>query len=167
MDNYYLIQNWITNVNLGRRDGAILPDSKYFEIRYDQVVQEPENNLRRICHFLGETYRPVMLTYNRLARQVGPGPDSHTEILQPISTSSVGRWQTDMSGFDKKMADHISGKLLLELGYQRTEVDPFTKEEFFRLIFLAGKYKIVNLIRSSLYRTGILTLNRNMRRPPN
>jgi hypothetical protein len=166
MDNYYLLQNWVTNVTMGRRDGTRLPKSQYFELRYEQLVQDPENNLHQICQFLGETYHPKMVNHNNLALQVGPGPDQHTEVMQPISTSSVGRWYSEMSVFDKKMTDHLAGHLLLELGYERPAVEQFTTQEYFRLKYLAGKYNIVKLIQNSLYKTGFLTLNRNMRRPP-
>ena len=166
MDNYYLIKNWVTNVMIGRRDGTRLPKSQYFELRYEQLVQDPAINLHQICKFLGEKYHPKMLNHNNLALQVGPGPDQHTEVMQPISTSSVGRWYSEMSVFDKKMTDRLAGHLLLELGYDRPEVELFTTQEYFRLKYLAGKYNIVKFIRNSLYKTGFVTLNRNMRRSP-
>lgn len=163
MDNYYLLKNWVANVAIGRRDGALLPKTQYYEVRYEQLVREPENSLGQICDFLGESYQPAMLSHTSLARQVGPGPDNHTEVMKPISTASVGRWRTEMSAFEQKMADRIAGSLLSELFYERSEVDPFTLEDKLRFSFLAAKYRLSDTLRQLLYRTGFLTLNRNMR----
>jgi hypothetical protein len=166
MDNYYLIQNWITNITCGRRNGISLSKSQYYELHYEMLVREPEYTLQHICNYLGESYHLEMLAYTLLANQVGPGPDNHTEVLQPISTASIGRWLTEMSVFDRKMVNHLAGSLLLELGYKQVEKEPFTKKENIRMTYLAVKYRLVELIRNLLYHTGILTLNRNMRNLP-
>ena len=165
MDNYYLLQNWVTNVSLGCKEGAQLQKSNYLEVRYEQLVQEPESMTRSICSFLNETYNPAMLAHNQLARQVGPGPDDHTEVMKPITAESIGRWRTQMSVFDQKMAGQIAGALLGELGYDQSNPGEYTAFEKLRLAFLTAKYRFSESFRHLLYATGILTLNRNMRSP--
>jgi hypothetical protein len=164
MDNYYLLQNWKTNVAAGRRDGSLLQNSQYLEIHYEQLVKHPEKILRKVCNFLDEIYYPEMLDFDHLAIRVGAGPDDHTEVMQPISESSIGRWRTQMSSFEKRMADLVAGSLLDELGYEKSFVGDFSNIEKTKLSLLAIKYFFVETFRQLLYRTGFLTLNRNMRR---
>ena len=163
MDNYYLLRNWVDNVNFGRKSGALLPEAQYLEIRYEQLVFDPERMLQQVCAFLGEAYDPAMLNHNHLAQQVGPGPDQHTEVMEPISTESVQRWKSRMSSLDLKIADHIAGSLLAELGYERYSPGQFTASEWFHFCFLALKYNLSAALRWALYAGGFFTLNRNMR----
>jgi hypothetical protein len=114
---------------------------------------------------LGESYQEEMLHQNYLAQQVGPGPDGHTEVMQPISQGSLHRWKAQMSPFDLKLADRIAGSLLEELTYESSISDKFTLSELPRFLFLGIKYIFSSLVRKILYSIGFLTLNRNMRTP--
>lgn len=164
MDNYYLLQNWVTNVQIGQRDGSRLPAGQYLEVRYETLVAEPEQVVPQICAFLGETFMPDMLDQAQLARQVGPGPDNHTEVMQPISTGSVARWRSQMALFDQKLAHQIAGPLLGQLGYEVPAPPPFTPAEHLQRAGLAARYALAESLRIFLYQTGLLTLNRNMRK---
>ena len=165
MDNYYLLQNWVANVSTGLRDGRKLSEDRYLEIRYEQLVREPELILSKICDFLNETYNPMMVAQSQLARRVGPGPDGHTEVMQSISTASVERWHSEMTLFEQKMAYRIAGALLSELGYESSDPGKFNRKEKAQFALLSIKYQLSETIRKILYATGFLTLNRNMRRP--
>lgn len=164
MDSYYLLANWVRNVRAGREDGPALGPSRYLEVRYETLVEQPQQVLEEILAFLGEELHPGMLDHTRLARKLGPGPQDHVEVQQPISTASVQRWRTEMTPFDQKLANHIAGDLLEELGYQRAPVDALTAGEALRLFFLAGKFRLADTSRTLLYATGILSLNRDLRR---
>ena len=117
-----------------------------------------------ICSFLGETFQPAMLDHVQLARRIGPGPQGHVEVLQPISTVSVGRWKTDLSPFDQKMANRLASPMLEALGYELAETGPWSAGETARWLFLATKFRLVDGTRGLLYALGLLTLNRGMRR---
>ena len=163
MDDYYLLRNWVTNVTTGRKAGAVIDDRQYLEVFYEKFVKSPEDETIRICDFLSESYEPEMLQHSLLANQIGPGPNQHTEVLKPISTSSLYRWKTEMDLFTRKMADRVAGKLLTDLGYEKEELPDFTLAEIIRFRYLQIKYLLLTFIRNLLYKTGIFSLNRNMR----
>jgi hypothetical protein len=165
MDNYYLLQHWMTNVESGRRAGQLLGGERYLEIRYEGLVQNPQGTLEGICAFLGETFEPAMLEPAQLARRVGPGPQHHVEVMQPVSSTSVARWKAEMNPFEQRMADHVAGRSLQALGYELSLQGPLSPPEHLRLGLLAAKFWVTSSTRSLLYRTGALTLNRGMRRP--
>ena len=83
--------------------------------------------------------------------------------MEPISTESVQRWKSRMSSLDLKIADHIAGSLLAELGYERYSPGQFTASEWFHFCYLALKYNLSAALRWALYAGGFFTLNRNMR----
>jgi hypothetical protein len=164
MDAYYLLEGWRGNVEAGRQAGRALGPSRYLEVRYEDLVRRPRQVLERVCTFLDEEFVPEMLDHTGLARQVGPGPQDHTEVQQPISPASVRRWQTGMDAFDQKMADRLAGPLLSELDYELAGLEPFSAGEWARLLLLAGRFRLFSTTRHMLYGLGILTLNRGMRR---
>lgn len=163
MDSYYLLKNWVRNIRTGLQAGQWLGEARYFELYYETLVQKPEETLRAMCTFLGEEFNPAMLNHTALARQIGPGPDHHTEVLAPVSTASVGRWKAQMSPFEQKVADTVAGPTLTALGYALADQGPFTAREQAQYTYLAAKFALTDSLRSLLYRLGILTLNRTAR----
>ena len=164
MDVYYLLDGWRGNVGAGRQAGRELGAGRYLEVRYEALVQSPREELERVCAFLAEEFAPEMLDHTSLALQVGPGPQDHVEVQQPISAASVERWPAEMAMFEQKMADELAGSLLSELGYELAGLGPLSTGERLKLLFLAGRFRFFSTVRRLLYRLGILTLNRGMRR---
>lgn len=162
MDNYYLLKNWVRCVKRGQAAGRKLDPSRYLEVRYENLVRDPEPEIRRICEFLEEDLHADMLDHTRFAhRQIRPG--GHVEVREPISTASVRRWETQMSAFDRKVADRVAGRTLSSLGYQLANLGPLSATETARLFFLASKYRVTDLGRRTLTALGMLTLNRGKR----
>lgn len=164
MDPYYLLKHWVRNVETGRTAGRALGGGRYLELRYEALVQDPRSALVEVCTFLGETFHPHMLDHVPLARQVGPGPQDHVEVLQPISTASTGRWKGQMSPFEQKLADRLAAPTLRSLGYELAGLGPFSAGERTWGFFLAAKFLLLDSARRLLYALGLLTLNRGMRR---
>jgi hypothetical protein len=164
MDTYYLIRNWVRNVESGREAGRSLGSERYLEVRYEDLVQLPNQVIEQVCAFLHEKPHPRMFEHTRLAAKVGPGPQDHTEVLHPISAASVQRWKDQMSPFDQKMSNRLAGRTLTSLGYALAERGSFSASERLGFLLVAGKFWMIDTFRSALYATGILTLNRDMRR---
>lgn len=163
MDSYYLLRNWVKNVETGQTAGVYLGPDRYLEVHYERMVQEPKPTLEQVCAFLDEAFHADMMNHPRLARQTGPGPQGHVEVMQPISIASIGRWRTQMTPFDQKVANRLAGQTLLALGYELAEVGAFSATESARLLLLAGKFCLTDTARTLLYASGALTLNRGMR----
>jgi hypothetical protein len=165
MDIYYLLMNWVRNVDAGQQAGQWLGHERYVEIKYEEFVANPEPQVRKVCGFLNVEFEPEMLDHTPLAHFIGQGPNEHYEVLSPIHQDSVGRWRTEMSEFDQKLAAILAGKQLKKLAYELPDSPKLTNIEKARVWGLGVKFLIYDSFRSMLYRTGILTLNRNMRKP--
>jgi Sulfotransferase family len=57
---------WADRVRRGRRAGADLP---YLEVRYEQLVEQPETELRRICAFIALDFDGRMLGFDERVRE--------------------------------------------------------------------------------------------------
>lgn len=163
-DFYYLIYNWARNVNTGRQAGSALGSTRYIEIYYEELIDDPEQILKSLCQFLNEDFDPAMLDHTQLARQVGPGPDYHTEVLDPVRRDRSHQWQSRLNRTEKITADLIAGDLLEELGYQKAWAGKLTPRETLVYHFSKARFFLLDKLRTALYATGVLTLNRNMRK---
>jgi hypothetical protein len=106
---------WRECVLAGRRDGPSLGSDSYHELRYEELVADPEPVLRTLCAFLGERYEPQMLRPNRLAIQPGRplpwNPGAETRVVP-------GRPADDALGpRDRAAVAWEAGDLMEELGY--------------------------------------------------
>ncbi|MEA2487814.1 MAG: hypothetical protein QOF16_1468, partial [Actinomycetota bacterium] len=59
---------WAERVSTGRRDGCVLTGSRYLEIRYEDLVEDAEGEIKDICDFLEVDFDPGMLDYTQRAR---------------------------------------------------------------------------------------------------
>jgi Sulfotransferase domain len=108
----------------------------YMELRYEDLVADPEPALRRVSEFVELPWDAVMLDYHRGAAdrmaevtrdfERGEGPaipaavraERHTRVAEPPQRARAGRWRTDMSVADREAFEAIAGDLLAELGYE-------------------------------------------------
>jgi len=162
MDEYYLLANWARSVRAGQRAGVALGAERYLEVHYETLVTEPEQQIRRICAFLGEQFTPELLDHTQLAQEIGVG--SHEAVGESINAKSAGRWRRELSPFVKKLANRIAGPTLVAAGYSLADVPALTPGERGRLLGMMLRFRVVDLGRRLLYRMGILTLNRGKRR---
>jgi hypothetical protein len=108
----------------------------YLELRYEDLVADPETLLRRICNFIDLPWDPAMLGYHErapdrmeeIARdferpQGGPAIPAdvrarqHRHVSRPPLGDRVARWRRDMSPGDQAAFESVAGDLLAELGY--------------------------------------------------
>jgi hypothetical protein len=105
---------WRTEVaaarRLGRRTGT-----RYLEVRYEELVADVEQALRRICDFAGLEYEPGMVDY---AGNVDVSAKPHQQRLMEPPTKGVRDWRAQMSPEDVAAFEHVAGDLLRELGYE-------------------------------------------------
>jgi Tfp pilus assembly protein PilF len=63
------------------------------EIRYEDVVANPELQSRRVLEFLDLDWDPGVLQYHERARQKLVRSPSYNAVAKPISNRAVGRWK--------------------------------------------------------------------------
>lgn len=65
-----------------------------FVSRYEELVADPVRQTRRIADHLGLEDAQAMLGFDRRAREKGfIATPSYTQVIEPINTKGIGRWQ--------------------------------------------------------------------------
>ncbi len=126
-------QIWVDMVSLARASATSV--SHYHEVRYEDLVLDPETELRKICDFLQLDYSSQMLDYRASgARHVGHLGDRllpdgrakvphalraalHENLAQPLRRDRVHNWRQQMSPGDRAKVEAIAAPLMLEIGY--------------------------------------------------
>ena len=117
---------WRRSVLRGRRDGERLGPDRYREVRYEDLVTDPERVLRELCAFLDLEWDDGVLHHHERAAEVIAAtrfPGAHSRLLLPPTpglATGAGRWRRPTwRGFEA-----IAGGLLDELGYGCGAVPP-------------------------------------------
>ncbi len=133
-----LAERWVRRIEWARRQRDQV--DHYLEVRYEQLVLDPESVLRDVCGTIEIGYEPAMLEYYRraparlreLARDLpaeggrpGRAADErlagHAMTASPPDRSRIGRWHHEMAEQDCADFEAVAGALLRELGYETRE----------------------------------------------
>jgi Sulfotransferase family len=142
---------WATEVSAARRLGRRV-GRRYLEVRYEDVVDDAEAVLRRICAFAGLEYEAGMTDY---AGNVDVSAKPHQQRLKQPPTKGVRDWRAQMSAEDVAAFEHIAGDLLRELGYQTSHATTAAgrvRLAWYRARALAWRGASLGLRRSFLWR---------------
>ncbi len=73
---------------------------KFLEIKYEDLVQNPENTIRKVCSFLSIPYSDHLIkNYKDKSQEMGDTEkyQHHQNIKKKISTQSIGKWRDETS----------------------------------------------------------------------
>jgi Sulfotransferase family len=108
---------WRTEITSARRLGRNV-GARYLELRYEDLVTEPEHELRRICEHASLSWEPAMLDHTGV-NEVAKMPE-HRNIAQP-PTPGLRDWHSQMSREDALAFEQVAGDVLLSAGYELLE----------------------------------------------
>jgi hypothetical protein len=91
---------WVKCVEAVLRETRILDGDQVTEVRYEELLERPEETLRSLCDFL-ET----------------PLPGGFMTRLPELKVSNYGKWRRAFSDEEKALIGPILNPLLIQLGY--------------------------------------------------
>jgi hypothetical protein len=128
-------EGWQRRIRRAQKQGRRL--DHYMELRYEDLVIDTEENLRRVAEFIELPWDPAMMRYyeraaDRMAemardlpsadgKPVRPGEErmqAHAMTQKPPDPSAMYRWKEKMDSGDVAAFDAAAGELLTELGYE-------------------------------------------------
>ena len=118
---------WKRFVKKGRSAGRSLGPSRYCEVKYERLLEDPEGIVRSLCSFLDLEFSDGMLRYFERADKVAGAmnnPDARKGLYLP-PTKGLRDWRRDMSPRDRAVFDMLAGDLIEDLDYERSQ-DPLS-----------------------------------------
>ncbi len=107
--------NWQLRVLDGHNAGVRLGAARYIEVRYEDLIAEPETELRRLCRFLDLGFDPQMLVYHQRTNTRWETTGAGTNLRRPPTTTR--RWQDQMSRSEQARFALLAGRALRRWGY--------------------------------------------------
>jgi Sulfotransferase family len=107
MGVYHAIATWTQAIDSGQAAASRLPSDAYIEIQYERLASDPEDELRRLCAFLGEEYAPSMVT-GCATPEWRPW---HAEVGEPAGRGRLERWELEL-------CEAVMTERLLAYGYE-------------------------------------------------
>jgi hypothetical protein len=126
-------QVWRERIEKARRQSRRV--ERYMELRYEDLVADPEPRLREVCDLIELDFDPVMLRYHERAadrlEEMGDARSNEAEVVRtaesrraahamttrPPEESRIARWRAEMPDSERQAFEAEAGELLAELGY--------------------------------------------------
>jgi len=112
-------QNALGNANLWLRSNLAAHRSrhrpKYLLVRYEQLVAQPEQELKRICAFVDEEYSPAMLMPNH-----DPTADRPwlRRAEESVTTERLGKWRKQLTADQVALIEWLVKPHMQTFGYE-------------------------------------------------
>ena len=113
---------WNTRVSRAVRDGPALLGANYREVRYEDLLERPREEVEQLLEFLGADARDQIVercvsaaSFERLSGGRSRGQEAASFFRKGIA----GDWKNTFTGQDKQDFKAVAGNLLVELGYER------------------------------------------------
>lgn len=114
------LDHWREVAGWTRKMGRMLPPERYMELRYEDLVMQPEQSLGRVCRFLGVDFETCMLDFESApAREKIPERSKpfHKNLQRGLTPRLAYKWQSALCPADQALAWGRAGELLASLNY--------------------------------------------------
>ena len=120
-----LASEWAARVGTTAKEGPRLLGARYTEVRYEDLLARPEDEVRRLLRFLGaeageETVRRCVnsASFEKLSKGRTRGQEDPYSFFRK---GVAGDWERYFTEADKRVFKEEAGGLLIRLGYERDD----------------------------------------------
>ena len=93
-------------------------DAHVVRVRYEDLVADPDRQLRRVCDVAGLAYDPAMVAFHEDAPGYAPDQSWMAGVHRPVNTSSLQRWRRDLHADQVRAIEALAGPAMDRLGYE-------------------------------------------------
>lgn len=116
---------WARRVEAGVRDGRALPAGDYLELRYEDLIDDSEAELKALCGFLDIGFDPGMLDHaERAGDVILDRARKYNPLIAQRPVARARDWTHNMKASHVKVFEAVAGDALSALGYERHYPQP-------------------------------------------
>jgi hypothetical protein len=121
-----LARRWSYRVGKAHRDGTALYGERYLEIRYEDLLHNPADTLRRVFELLharrGDAIVERCIRASHFER-VSNRPQGEEDSESFFRKGVAGDWRSVFTERDRKIYEELAGDRLVEMGYENLPLD--------------------------------------------
>ncbi len=114
-----LARKWTRYIEALEAARAALPPGQFLQLRYEDLVADPERTTRDVCAFLGIPFSDTMLDFHLGADRYVTDSRNIANLARPVMRDNPGKWRTGMSPRDLRIFEAVAGDTLTRAGYER------------------------------------------------
>ena len=114
------VEKWIEAEQLWKSLKTVIPADHRIEITSEDLINNPEQELTRICEFLGLSYAPEMMDYIQKTTYDTPDP------------AYIAQWRRKLSDRQVQLAEERIAPMLTERGYELSGLPQLKVDEWLK-----------------------------------
>lgn len=111
---YYGVNHWIGSETSWDMLARQLTDKQYMEFKFEELIEQPDETLTRICEFIGVPFTDQMYDYQNQSTYSAP------------DKTLVWQWKTKLSSHEIQLVELKAGRLMIDRGYTLASNPDFT-----------------------------------------
>ncbi|MDL1956536.1 MAG: sulfotransferase [Candidatus Desulfofervidus auxilii] len=128
-----------------------VPNSNKMRIRYEDLLMEPQEVLKKICFFLNINYESEILNFYKKSKYyIG---SHHSELIfKPISPQNIYKWKKTLNSYEIKAFTFLAKRYLKIYNYE-IECSKMCIKEIcflFRDLFIGIPLRMLQVVRANL-----------------
>ncbi len=120
---YFLAQKWKVEQELALQYIEHIPPEAYIKIRYEDMINSPQDYVQEICRKAGVHFDQSAMNYytSSESKKTAAAGKMWENVSKPILKNNIGKYHRAVSDEDIRLFECIAGDILLELGYNHLE----------------------------------------------
>lgn len=108
-----------------------LGSNRVLKVCYEDLLTDPEKELRKICSFIGAEYNSIALSYYHSAEshKTALSGEMWQNVEKPLISNNFNKFKKELKPEDILMFEQVAGDTLEKLGYPR--IFPINSQHFF------------------------------------
>lgn len=147
---YLLAQRWVQYLDIVNEMKAVVDPESFFEVRYEDLLANPERIAQEICDFLEEEFSPEMLAFYSNNAPYPTDQQNQKNLTRPILAENTGKWRTEMTIRERHIFEAVAGSMLEHYGYEtQSDCPNVTPLEVLRFKYVEHlPLKLLSMIRN-------------------
>jgi len=105
----------------GRKIGKQLYGNNFFEIKYEELIKQPEQTIRNLSVYLNIEYQSDMMNFANSSRELVDEKEMSwkKETFQPIQKNNSGKWKENFTSKQIQYIEAVSNEAFDQLNYEK------------------------------------------------
>lgn len=109
--------DWKIKHRLIKKSLKIVPEKNLYQVRYKDLIKNPQKELRGICNFLGFEYEDQMINFYETSNKY-IGKHHSDLIFKAVDKENVNKWEKLLTQNEQLVYQIVAKKTLLKYGYR-------------------------------------------------
>lgn len=155
---YRAAQKWVDGIEFVRQETSTIKKD-YYEIKYENLIDEPAYEVEKVCKWLGIKYTPDLIEIKGQIENLGDSKNKSGILM-----NNYEKWRFGLTPSEILKVEAIAGKMLLKLGYcvkSKQVQKPLTQIE--KLFYGLDDILKLMIFRTKEYKNPTLAFKRLLR----